>query len=175
MDCPGCESAVPGEAESCPSCGFTINPQPLADRPTSPDAALSVPNRPPPVPPFFAVPVWKLALMSFVRSSGSIATGSGSACANRCKFVRSSGRSSASSIAMPVLSGLPNLDRRGTLPRAHRSHCSPSYGSRRQFRGGFPTRSGSFRCSVLFFCSPCRRMRTGSMCKRLLTTTAMAG
>jgi len=66
MDCPGCESAVPGEAESCPSCGFTINPQPLADRPTSPDAALSVPNRPPPVPPFFAVPVWKLALMSFV-------------------------------------------------------------------------------------------------------------
>jgi hypothetical protein len=61
MDCPGCGSAVSEGQDVCPQCGVGI--------PRDESAALSLPVEPADVvrvelPPFFAVSLWKLAVLS---------------------------------------------------------------------------------------------------------------
>jgi hypothetical protein len=66
MNCPGCTSLIPNDADSCPHCGFAIPqdasfgvPWQTATLVAAPTAEASA------LPPFFAVPLWKLVLMSF--------------------------------------------------------------------------------------------------------------
>lgn len=65
MNCSGCNSAIAEDEVLCPQCGLRIvreelSAPPLPDLPV--DAA---PVEPSPLPPFFAVSLWKLAVMSF--------------------------------------------------------------------------------------------------------------
>ena len=65
MNCPSCNLTIPSDLDSCPSCGFAI------PRDASLGAQMQAPldeahtENLPALPPFFAVPLWKLALMSF--------------------------------------------------------------------------------------------------------------
>jgi hypothetical protein len=64
MNCPACHYFIPNDSQFCQNCGFAIpKAQTFGAYAT---AAIAPPAEAgPALPPFFAVPVWKLALLSF--------------------------------------------------------------------------------------------------------------
>jgi hypothetical protein len=66
MNCAGCSVALPDDSKFCPHCGYAIPWDPSLRTPEH----ISLDLPPVPVstqlPPFFAVPLWKLSLMSVV-------------------------------------------------------------------------------------------------------------
>jgi len=65
MNCLGCNSTIPPDLMTCPHCGFTVVQDSSFGQTNLTVSESPVMDVLPP-PPFFAVPVWKLALMSFV-------------------------------------------------------------------------------------------------------------
>jgi len=65
MNCPGCNAAIAVDSASCPICGFSVLRDPSFEVPLSSVPPEVSAEAAPQLPPFFAVPVWKLALMSF--------------------------------------------------------------------------------------------------------------
>ena len=65
MNCPGCSSWIPNDADSCLHCGFALPRDGSFGAPLQTALAAAPAEEASALPPFFAVPVWKLALMSF--------------------------------------------------------------------------------------------------------------
>ena len=65
MNCQGCSSSIPNDADSCLHCGFALPRDGSFGAPLQTALAAVPADEAPALPPFFAVPVWKLALMSF--------------------------------------------------------------------------------------------------------------
>jgi hypothetical protein len=65
MNCAGCNATLPDDSKFCPHCGYAIPWDPSLRTPEQISLDLPPMAVSRELPPFFAVPLWKLALMSF--------------------------------------------------------------------------------------------------------------